>query len=166
MSRHAPRDYRGFEWFLMPGDPWFGDGPARVRTLLGSCVAVTLWHPRRHCGGICHFLLPTRRGGRAADVPLDGRYGDEAIELLLREVSGNGTRAAQYQVKLFGGGRMYDTHTQVGTGNVAQARRLVETHGLTLSACHTGGDGHRNLIFDLDTGHVWLRHQPQERARS
>jgi len=48
------------EIFLGPGDLFFGDRDTRIRTLLGSCVAVTLWHPRAKLGGMCHFVVPTR----------------------------------------------------------------------------------------------------------
>ena len=43
-------------------------------------MALTLWHPQRRLGGMCHYLLPERGG--ATTVGLDGRYGTEAIDLL------------------------------------------------------------------------------------
>ena len=48
------------EIFLQPGDFYFGDKDTRIRTILGSCVSITLWHPTRLIGGMCHFLLPFR----------------------------------------------------------------------------------------------------------
>ena len=48
------------EIFLQPGDFYFGDRDTRIRTLLGSCVSITMWHPRLHVGGMCHFMLPER----------------------------------------------------------------------------------------------------------
>ena len=56
---------------LMPGELWSGRGAASVRTLLGSCVALTLWHPRLRVGGMCHYLLPRRQ--RKAGVVLSPR---------------------------------------------------------------------------------------------
>ena len=38
---------------LGAGDFYFGSGHTRVSTLLGSCVSITLWHPRRRIGGMC-----------------------------------------------------------------------------------------------------------------
>ncbi len=53
------------EVFLQPGELYFGDGRTRVRTLLGSCVAIAVWHPRLRIGGLCHYMLPSRAiGGR------------------------------------------------------------------------------------------------------
>lgn len=45
ISRHA------MEVFLLPGELWFDDDETRIRTILGPCVAVTLWHPARKIGG-------------------------------------------------------------------------------------------------------------------
>ena len=46
--------------YLPAGKFHFGGGNVRVHTLLGSCVAITVWHPLKRVGGICHYLLPTR----------------------------------------------------------------------------------------------------------
>jgi len=48
------------EIVLHPGDWWFGGGDTRARTVLGSCIAITLWHPQLRVGGMCHYMLPQR----------------------------------------------------------------------------------------------------------
>ena len=153
------------EIFLQPGEFWFGDRDTRIRTLLGSCVSITMWHPRLRIGGMCHFMLP-ERGARAHADGLDGRYAGDAIELFLRELRAAHTRPQDYQVKLFGGGRMFRSRhaadgpaaLDVGTRNVEAARTLLRTHGFRVRAAHVEGEGHRNLIFDIGSGEVWLRH--------
>jgi chemotaxis protein CheD len=147
---------------LQPGEFYFGDASARVHTLLGSCVAITLWHPTRLIGGMCHYLLPSRQQpGRQ----LDGKYADEAMELFLLETARHHTRLEEYQVKLFGGGTMFPGYAKktagatVADNNVAAAHRLVARHRLQLSAQDLGRSGHRNVIFDIGSGHVWVRHQ-------
>lgn len=150
------------EIFLQPGELWFGDDETRIRTILGSCVAVTLWHPQRHVGGMCHYMLPMRpQIQRAAFRAPDGRYGDEAIELLIQEIGAAGTRPHEYIVKLFGGGRMFptaDPTQSVPNKNVAAARALVVRHGLKVVAEHLGGQGHRHVMLDIWSGRTWLRH--------
>jgi chemotaxis protein CheD len=149
----------GNEIFLQPGEFYFGDAATRIRTLLGSCVAITLWHPARMIGGMCHYMLPNRQksGG-----PLDGKYADEAMALFLLEVAHHHTRPEDYQVKLFGGGTMfagYSEETSVAQSNINAARQLVTRHHLQLSAEDLGRNGHRDVIFDISSGHVWVRHQ-------
>jgi chemotaxis protein CheD len=154
------------EIFLQPGDFYFGDRDTRIRTLLGSCVSITMWHPRLHVGGMCHFMLP-ERGPRARSDGLDGRYAEDAIALFQRELRALRVRAEEFQVKLFGGGRMFRPHARsvahaamldVGQRNVDAARGLLHHHGFRVKAAHVAGEGHRNLIFDVGSGEVWMRH--------
>jgi chemotaxis protein CheD len=153
------------EIYLQPGELWFGDENTRIRTLLGSCVAITLWHPQRRVGGMCHFMLPSRVRQHGAD--LDGRYADEAMALLIREIHGVRARLQDFEVKLFGGGRMFQhgycegkTCAQVHDRNVEVARAMVAHHGLELKGEHLGGQGHRQVVFDIWSGHAWLKHTP------
>lgn len=152
------------EIFLQPGDLYFGDRDTRIRTVLGSCVSVTFWHPELRVGGMCHYMLPNRsRDKRGAKAPaLDGRYADEAIQMLIREIDAAGAPHDEYQVKLFGGGNMFPDRSRavnhVGQKNVEMARSLVARHGFNCVAAHLGGAGHRNVIFDIWSGHVWVKH--------
>jgi chemotaxis protein CheD len=149
------------EIFLRPGEIHFGHAGTSIRTILGSCVALVFWHPQKRIGGMCHYMLPGRRG-RVANK-LDGRYADEALELLLREVSKSGTRSQEYRVQLFGGGNMFPSiatkdRGEVGKRNVDAARILIEKHGLRPVSEHVGGIGHRHLVFDIWNGDVRLKH--------
>ena len=65
----------GEHLMLLPGQWHVGRHVAQMRTLLGSCVAVVLWHPARRLGGMCHYLLPSRR--RTPGTPLEGRRSEE-----------------------------------------------------------------------------------------
>lgn len=151
--------------FLQPGEVYFGDSDTRIRTLLGSCVAITLWHPKRRLGGMCHYLLPVRplsqprENGRR-----DGRYADEALSLMLDYIQTAGTLPAEYQVKMFGGGNMLSLEglqPSVGTRNIEFGKTWLAQHGFRLSREHLAGQGHRNIIFDVATGDVWVKFQPQ-----
>lgn len=149
--------------FLQPGEVYFGGRDTRIRTLLGSCVAVVMWHPGRRVGGMCHYMLPGAAAGQRD--ALDGRYADQALELMLHEIRGAGTSPADYQVKLFGGGHMFSAHQTVGADhvgakNVEMARILMKRHGFSISAEQLGGVGHRNVMFDIGNGQVRVRHQP------
>lgn len=153
--------------FLNPGEVFFGDSETRIRTILGSCVAITVWHPRQRIGGMCHYMLPVR--GRGKVVSLDGKYADEAILLLLKEILRNRSNPYEYQVKLFGGGNMFShipsktthRHLNVADRNVVAGRTLLAQHGFTIAAEQLGGQGHRQIIFEVATGDVWVRkHDP------
>ena len=93
------------EVFLMPGDFYFGDVDTRIRTILGSCVSITMWHPTRLIGGMCHYMLPSRTA-KGSGVH-DGRYAEDAMQLFLQEIKSAGTRPCEYSVMLFGAGNMF-----------------------------------------------------------
>ena len=146
---------------LQPGEFHFGDANTRIQTLLGSCVAITLWHPIRRIGGMCHYMLPSRH---TSTHELDGRYAEEAMQMFLRQAARHGTLPQEYQVKLFGGGNMFPAFSKpsaqgsVAENNIAAARRLVARHQLHLVAESLGHTGHRQVLFDIATGDVWVRH--------
>jgi chemotaxis protein CheD len=153
------------EIYLNPGECHFSDHRARIRTILGSCVSVVFWHPKLRCGGMCHFMLPSR--GRAGKS-LDGRYGDEALALLLRDIDAQGAPRQEYQVKIFGGGRMFgdisSVFSSVGLRNAHAARDLIAAHGFEITCEHLGGGGHRSLIFEVWSGDVWMKHVPSKNS--
>ncbi|MBP7283021.1 MAG: chemotaxis protein CheD [Leptospiraceae bacterium] len=157
------------EIFLMPGDFYWGDSSTRIRTVLGSCISICIWHPVKKQGGMCHYMLPTRNSNLTADnVKLNGKYGDEAWEIFLREMNKAKTRPSEYLVKLFGGSNMF-TPTEknfpdmgVGNKNIELARRIISEYKLNLVSENLGGNKPRRIHFDIWSGNVWLRRQENE----
>ena len=155
----APNYY--IDIFLHPGDFYFGDKETRIRTLLGSCVTITLWHPYLLIGGMCHYLLPMKH--KSEQTALDGRFADEAIKLFLQELQKSGTWPAEYEVKMFGGGDQFPNLVKTGFNNIPDNNirigyQLLKQHGFSLKTQHVGGTGHRNLIFDVWSGKVSMQH--------
>lgn len=148
--------------FVNLGEVYFGQGDLQVETLLGSCVAITFWHPVRHLGGLCHFLLPVRRlhRERSEDEEPDGRYGDEALVRLLNEVRKHDTQVADYRVKVFGGGNVLGlpaSKVRIGQANADCALEMLQRQNIPITAQDIAGDGYRYLRFDLNNGDVWVR---------
>lgn len=151
---------------VLPGEIFFGPAPMRLTTLLGSCVSVVIWHPVRHLGGLCHYVLPA---GRRTTRGRPGTYADAAIEWLSSEVVRAGTLHRDYRVTLLGGGRMFPTEQrphvpEVGERNIAAGAALLHAHGFIIHAHDTGGEGHRHVSFDLSTGVVDVRFEQQTQA--
>ena len=130
--------------------------PARLRTLLGSCVSVVLWHPERRIGGMSHIILPCRKERSDAEPP-DPRYADEAIAMFYRNLIRAGTMPQQYQVYVVGGSQMYVIEQptySVGTRNVEATRIQLQQAGFRVHAEHVGTQYHRKVDLDLGTGEV------------
>ena len=143
---------------LRAGDFHFAGGHTRLSTLLGSCVSITLWHPRQRIGGMCHYMMTERPP--VAERALDGRYASEAFALFLQHVEQARTRPSEYQAKLFGGANMFargaEDSMDIGARNIEYGRRFLTAHHIALIAEHVGGNGRRKLHFDVWSGDVWL----------
>lgn len=151
--------------YLAPGACFFGDDRHRVRTLLGSCVAVTFWHPASGVGGMSHIMLPSRGPWGARYQPAEKceegcRYADGAIAHMLRWLKRRGLAPRDVQVKVFGGGKTLAQNEPiytVGERNIEAVTTLLKQLGFEVRSADLGGIGHRVLVFDLATGHVWVK---------
>ncbi len=149
--------------YLDPGDYFVGEGQFRIRTLLGSCVSITLWHPGRRIGAMSHYLLASRGGGRAsADGAPDSRYGEDALGLMLAQFEHAGVAPRECQAKIFGGGNMFPEFmrrddTLVGQQNGMAAKTWLSEHGIPVISENLYGVGYRHVIFHVNSGDVWVR---------
>ena len=144
---------------LMPGQMAFGQAASTLRTLLGSCVSITLWHPQRRMGGMCHFLLPQR--ARKADDRPDGRYGDEAVEQMVHQLRRAGTRPEEYVAHLYGGAdtlpEASGVRFNVGERNIEQGWQLIDHYGFQLDGVDVGDNIPRTVTLDVGSGEVCMR---------
>jgi chemotaxis protein CheD len=146
--------------FLQPGEYFVGDASHRVRTLLGSCVSIMLWHPRLQIGAMSHFLLGS--SGRGPGTELDARYGEDAMCLMLQELECSKVVLTECHGKIFGGANMFpgqvrSTAACVGTKNGKLARALLQSHAIPVVSESLFGVGHRQILFDISNGDVWSR---------
>lgn len=153
------------------GELYFGGENEKIGTLLGSCIAITIWHPTLKIGGMCHFLLPgepSKKNKVRIDGNLNGRYSDEAMAWLVNETLKHNTRINQYQAKIFGGSNMLSLSTLqddqlIGNRNTEAAVNLLYNLGVPLLVAHVGETGPRRIIFDLSNGDVWVKHTPLQK---
>jgi chemotaxis protein CheD len=159
-TRPAPlQGVESADLFLMPGQLYFGAKARSLRTLVGSCVALTLWHPTRRIGGMCHYLLPSRP--RSDNMPADGRYGDEAVELLVQALLRANTKPSEYDCHLYGGADTMPDQAgvklNVGERNIEQGWNLIEKYGFSLVGVDVGENMPRNVRLEIATGEVLMR---------
>jgi len=153
--------------FINPGEFFFCESNCQIHTILGSCIAITLWHPDLLIGGMCHFVLPGSSAANKLALPdgrLNGRYADEAMALFEREITKRGTHFPEYQAKIFGGSNMIINSTLredelIGTKNAEAAKKHLSEKGIPILAAHIGATGHRRIAFDVATGDVWVKHE-------
>ncbi len=151
------------EIFLKPAGMYFGEGPSRVKTILGSCVSITMFHAGSQFGAICHAVLPFSK--EAVGEPEPYKYVDTSIVCMLREFNVRGIVRDEIQVKLFGGAHMFAEenlrrkHMTVGSKNLETAIKMLETEGLRLQSYNIGGLYGRKIHFYTHTGEVFIKQQ-------
>lgn len=148
------------ELFLNPGDYAFGDERDRLRTILGSCVAVTFWHPGLRVGAMCHYLLPARPLTHAG--PPGGKYAEDVIPLIADHFSAQGLAPSSIQVKMFGGSNMFPSLSlgeslSIGSKNIHVGLAVLARIGFNILNYDLAGGTNRTVVFDISSGEVWVR---------
>lgn len=144
------------------GDMVLGRAPHTISTLLGSCVAITMYAPSHQMGAMCHSALPTCRSAHRCQPGCGqaGKHVECAIRVMLRHFQKHQIAAQDIQVKLFGGANVLNQGTQnrgnwlIGAKNEKTARQSITRNGLTIQATDTGGTRGRKIFFDINTGKV------------
>ncbi|MBC8017878.1 MAG: chemotaxis protein CheD [Verrucomicrobia bacterium] len=150
--------------YLKPGEVVVARNPLLVSTVLGSCVAVTIFSPSRGIAAICHAMLPDC-GGLTDDL----RYVDTALPHIYRKVLESGA-GGDLVVKLFGGAQVLDVgdyskaRRTIGEQNVTRALEILADLGLAVASADTGGFVGRKLYFCTRDGDVYIRRMRQKCA--
>ncbi len=125
---------------------------------LGSCIGVAIYDPVSQVGGMLHYLLPmsSLHQGEAAKEPY--KYGDTGIPLLFQKAYQLGAAKENLKVAIAGGGQFFSHSTlDVGSRNVAIARRLFLKNKVLIAGESVGGNLARTLKLDMQTGVISIR---------
>lgn len=147
---------------LQPGDLLVTREPQWVITLLGSCVAVTMFNPHFRVAAICHAMLPQPPATCSAATPANAlhRYVSNVLPAMADAFFRLGLTPADVEVKIFGGGNVIDlggdphTDLTIGDANVALTRQLLQAANFRVKSASTGGDRGCKIIFNTETGQV------------
>jgi chemotaxis protein CheD len=154
---------------IHPGEWYFGAEYTRLHTVLGSCVALTAWHPALKIGGMCHYLLavePRKKNDPVAPKELrqqrtivgDCRYAIHALEQMKRSMQAYAD-INQFQLGVFGGGDMfaYSTPTSIGHANIAYVQQWLMQEKLKPLHVDVGGSISRSVMLVIPTGEIQLK---------
>ncbi len=151
---------------LNPNSVYYDRGDVQIRTLLGSCIAITFWHSKLKCGFMCHFSQPRAPLSTRSANRLDARFADDSLEMFKRMALLTQTKPQDYEVKVFGGGNMfYDKvlgirqgrETGIGEQNAERAFGLLLAQGFRVAVADVGEFGYRDVIFNLNDGSVLVK---------
>ncbi len=139
--------------FLHPGTITVSDQDKDVTTILGSCVAVCLYDSALRVGGINHYMLPMWNGKGLASA----RYGNIAIEMLLKKMQELGCQNSNIIAKVFGGANQSMSNFTIGERNIEVAGTMMRESNIKIVAENTGGNQGRKLVFNPVSGKVKMK---------
>lgn len=147
---------------ILPGEYFVTRSDEAITTVLGSCIAACIRDPATRIGGMNHFMLPEDSSpGKSAWIDGPGglatRYGSYAMESLINELMKLGARRDRLEVKLFGGGRILSSMTDVGQKNITFARDFLKLEGFKIAAEDVGDVYPRRVLYFPTTGVVMLK---------
>lgn len=150
---------------LSPGEVYFGSAPTVIKTLLGSCVALVVWHKRLQVGGMCHYLI-AEESNKAKINKKAFKYGTNSLEYLQQTMMSY-ANIEEFEFSLFGGSNMYKNSRSptIGEHNVSYAKNWLKQKNITLKEDDTLGNIGRSITLDLSTGSVTTIHyEPLEKG--
>ena len=147
---------------LLPGDYYVTANDEILDTVLGSCVSACIRNPKTSVGGMNHFMLP-RPSGNGNDTwdsvaGRSTRYGSASMEQLINRILKAGGNRNDLEVKIFGGGKVLSSLTDVGNHNVAFVREFLKAEGLRVTSEDVGDTCPRHVQYFPQSGRVRVRH--------
>jgi chemotaxis protein CheD len=147
---------------ILPGEYFVTRSDEAITTVLGSCIAACIRDPATRIGGMNHFMLPEDSSpGKSSWIDGPGglatRYGSYAMESLINELMKLGACRDRLEVKLFGGGRILSSMTDVGKKNITFARAFLKLEGFKIAAEDVGDVCPRRVLYFPATGVVMLK---------
>jgi len=131
-----------------------GRAPERMKSILGSCIGLTLYHPRLKAGAMTHIVLPDSAGRSGAP----GKFADTAIPEMLKLLSRLGAPACALIAKFAGGANMFATSgpLQIGDANVEAVTQVLKAAGIRVAGQDVGGTVGRRIVFDCASGEMTI----------
>jgi chemotaxis protein CheD len=113
---------------------------------LGSCVGLVIHDRKMATGSLVHIMLPSSQG--KTDRP--GKYADTAIDILIKELTKNGSAPANLIAKIAGGSAMFKTFSgnlNIGERNVEVIRKILKEKNIPIKGEDIGGCVGRTIFY-------------------
>jgi chemotaxis protein CheD len=147
---------------ILPGEFYVTAGGEIIATVLGSCVSTCIRDKNLGLGGMNHFMLPDdpRKDPRGDAL----RYGCFALERLINELLKRGGQRDQLEIKVFGGGQVIASASDIGRSNIEFVRNYLRDEELSSVVEDVGGNWARRVRYYPATGKVLVKHLSMHEA--
>ena len=148
---------------ILPGEYYISIGDEIISTVLGSCISACIRDPSAKIGGMNHFMLPesTDSDPHSRDITnTSARYGSYAMEHMINTILANGGRRERLEIKLFGGGKVLQSATNVGSRNIQFVQNYLHMEDLPVNSEDLGGLHPRKVLYFPHSGRVLMKKLP------
>jgi chemotaxis protein CheD len=150
---------------IHPGEYYVSQEDVVISTILGSCISACIYDPVSRIAGMNHFLLSNKRYSKDMQVCLSeaGRYGVNAMELIINDMLKLGAKRKNFRAKAFGGSSLLgggcrpDSFLCVGDVNCRFIVEFLNNEGIPLVASNLGGNFGRVIRFSSSDYSVLMR---------
>jgi len=156
--------------FLSLGELIVADHPTHIWTVLGSCVSVVLYNPRKKVSALCHAQLAESKvlGYNAYTlendkhiakvVKNDFRFVECSINFMLEKLFSMGIDKREIQASVYGGANVIAEFThKIGSENSAAAIAALNKNDIKIVKKDVGGTKSRTIRHFSDTGETNVR---------
>jgi chemotaxis protein CheD len=162
VNRYLDRDHGIVAAKILPGEYYVTLENELITTVLGSCISACIRDKESGIGGMNHFMLPETtelkmQQGSNAMIGNATRYGNFAMEHLINTILSNGGKRKNLELKVFGGGKIIPTLSDVGKSNINFILDYIEQEGLQLLSQDLGDIYPRKVIYFPRTGRVGMK---------
>jgi len=140
------------------------NGPAVLRTILGSCVGICIYDRMKKIGGLAHILLPVdTSNGTTVE-----KFAETAIPHMVQMLLKEGAKKEFMSAKIAGGASMFKFEAsvslgQIGERNIEETKKMLAKLQIPLLEEDTGGSAGRVIDFFLDDGHLKVKANGHEK---
>lgn len=162
VNRYLDQDHGIIAAKILPGEYYVTRENELITTVLGSCISACIRDRESGIGGMNHFMLPETNAtkmkqGSDAMIGNATRYGNYAMEHLINTILSNGGKRKNLEVKVFGGGKIIPTLSDVGERNINFVLEYIDEEGLNLLSKDLGDIYPRKVIYFPQTGKVGMK---------
>ncbi len=141
---------------IQPGEYYFTTEDEMISTTLGSCIAACVRDKKLNIGGMNHFMLPSQ-GTNSSWEDLETRYGNVAMERLINSIFKAGGRRENLEIKIFGGGKIIPSMSDVGNKNIAFIKDFIRDEGYVIESEDVGLEFPRKVNYFPKSGRVMMK---------
>jgi len=144
------------------GDLTMTSAPELLVSLgLGSCIALTIYAPKRKIAVMAHIMLPDSPDPREGKIYKIGKFADKAIPEMVRMFDEHGIKRRELRAKFAGGAKMFAFSSSpamaIGEKNISRVKELLKKFSVTTENSDTGGTKGRSVTFYTDTCELEVR---------